>query len=293
MAVASERFDARFWSQVLDLTTNTHPDVLDDLLLRDKDFKTGAEPACPLDVAARQELLADHRLPWPSFKVIVRLAQKERPASADALRARSGASVAWASYGKRWTSAFWRSRMIKAFSVLSKAWEPCQIAAGRLRNHKNRLIQLLEDAEQSSGALAEMIASGADQLQPVRRYIEETRQTVAHDLRSAGEALRSLGEIVLTIKDAYDDMDADLRMLERVDQAQSELGEEWTRKLRALFGYGGPSFVDRVAPFGRLVRPLHPRTTWGRPLAVPDAAAFPRRSAPPVRACRATTGTDR
>ena len=50
------------------------------------------------------------------------------------------------------------------------------------------------------------------------------------------------------IKDAYDDMEGDLRMLEKAEEAQTELGEDWTRILRGLFGNNGPALLDRLAP---------------------------------------------
>jgi hypothetical protein len=61
--------------------------------------------------------------------------------------------------------------------------------------------------------------------------------------------LHRLGEIVVIIKDAYEDMDADLQMLEQVEKVQHELGEEWTSKLRVLFGSQGPTLADRLGQF--------------------------------------------
>ena len=41
-------------------------------------------------------------------------------------------------------------------------------------------------------------------------------------------------------------------MLEKVEKAQTDLGEDWTRILRGLFGHNGPALLDRLAP---LLRP--------------------------------------
>ena len=71
-------------------------------------------------------------------------------------------------------------------------------------------------------------------------------------MRKASETLRRLDEKVLLIKDAYDDMNGDLCMLEKVEKAQTDLGEDWTRILRGLFGHNGPALLDRLAP---LLRP--------------------------------------
>jgi hypothetical protein len=249
LAWASRQFGDSFWSQARQLAMDTPADVLEELLLREEDFLDWEEPACPLNVSARRQLRQDFKLPWPTFKLVLKVARNRCPSSAADLREQlgrlSGIEELHDALARRFLA---RSRMIKAFSILSRAWEPCQIASARLRNYKNRISRLLEEADESLRALAEAVAGGAAALEPVLHYVEETRRTVEQDLRQASESLRRLGEGLLTIKDAYDDMEADLRMLEQIDGVRAEIGDEWFHILRALFGYGGPAVVDRTAP---------------------------------------------
>ncbi len=85
-------------------------------------------------------------------------------------------------------------------------------------------------------------------LAPVRRYLEETRSIVEADLRQASESLRKLDELAVTVRDAYTDMNSDLQMLELIDVHEDELGAEWPRALRHLFGFAGPELGKRIAP---------------------------------------------
>ena len=234
LAWAFEHFDAAFWEQMHCLVTNTPPEILDNMLLQEKDFFNLNDTSCPIDIPTRKRLQMDYKLPWPSFKVIIKTGQMRMLANWEDFRAAIGQISGIRQFRDALQDRFFaRSRTIKALSILSKAWEPCQIASGRLRNHKNRF-----------GIL--------HQLEPVQRYIEETIRFVEDDVLKASETLRRLDEKVLLIKDAYDDMNGDLCMLEKVEKAQTDLGEDWTRILRGLFGHNGPALLDRLAP---LLRP--------------------------------------
>lgn len=250
LAWAAEQFADSFWSQILDLSANCTEDVLDDLLLRDQDFTQANIPGCPLDAAARQRLYGTHRshLPWPSLKILVQIAAKRRPGNVADLRTTireaSGIDVLRRELQRRF---FARTKMIKAFSVLSKALDPCQVGARRLRNHKIEYTRLLDGAQEAMASLSEYATADAA-LAPVQHYLEETRTIVEDDLRRASKTLRKLDELALTIQDAFEDMNADLQMLEVIDASHEELGDEWARSLRYLFGFAGPELTTRISP---------------------------------------------
>lgn len=251
LAWAAEQFPDAFWSQLLELTGNCADDVLEELLLTDHDFTHANIRGCPLDAATRQTFYTAHRsqLPWPSLKVIVQIAKQRQPGNAPDLRAvirqASGINVLRGELQRRF---FARTKMIKAFSVLSKALEPCGIASRRLRNHKIQYSRLLDGAQAAMTSLSRHAPSEASAEEPIRRYLVETRSIVEDDLQRASETLRNLDEVAVTIQDAYGDMNADLQMLELLDTNHEELGDEWTRWLRHLFGFGGPDVNARIAP---------------------------------------------
>ena len=252
LAWAFEHFDAAFWEKMHCLVTNTPPEILEDMLLQEKDFCSLNEASCPIDIPTRKRLRMDYKLlPWPSFKVILKTGQMRMPANWEDFRAAIGQISGIGQFRDALQNRFFarsRSRTIKALSILRKAWGPCQIASGRLRNHKIRFGILQKEAQDSIIPLVAAIANGAHQLEPVQRCIEETIRFVEDDVLKASETLRRLEEKVLLIKDANEDMEGDIRMLEKAEKAQTDLGEDWIRILRGLFGHNGPALLDRLAP---------------------------------------------
>lgn len=250
LAMAAERFEDGFWTQVLELANNSSSSALEQLLLSDKFFAERNVASCALDQATRKQLRDQFRLPWASFKMVLRLAVAKKLGSAESLRSTvqsaSGIGLLRDELEQRFFS---RSKMIKAFDVLAKAWKPCQIASTRLRNYKVRLSNLLIEAEESSGCLAEQIASGLSDLRPVQNYIAATRQLVEDDLNKAANALRDIGAAQLRLRDAYEDMNADVKMLEFVDRHKDRLGDGIAHRLRCLFGYRGPEIMARIRPW--------------------------------------------
>jgi len=249
LAKAAEQFPDDFWSRVLTLAVGSTDAAIRTLFLRDTYFGQASEPGCSLSASERQTLRNTYPLPWPSLKLIIKLGRAQKPETAADFRALvlngSGILALRRELHRRF---FARSRMIKAFSVLSKAWEPCQAANISLRNHKVRYTRLLDAAQDAVQGLAKHPSKDNATYAPVRRYVEETRTIVEQDLRRASEILRNLGEAVVRIQDGYDDMNADLRMLEALECNESDIGLEWVRILRHLFGYGGPEIAARIAP---------------------------------------------
>jgi hypothetical protein len=203
------------WETLDCLVTNTPPEILEDMLLQEKNFCSLNEASCPIDIPARKRLRMDYKLPWPSFKVIIKTGQMKMLANWEDFRTAIGQISGIRQFRSALQDRFFaRSRTIKALSILSKAWEPCQIASGRLRNHKIRFGILQKEAQDSISPLVAAIANGAHQLEPVQRYIEETIRFVEDDVRNATETLRRLGEKVLLIKDAYDDFVGVVRLFD-------------------------------------------------------------------------------
>lgn len=247
LAIAAERFPDPFWCQLVDLANNSSATSLEQLLISDKYFATKSIPSCSLDPAARKMLRSQFKIPWPSLKFILRHAQLSKPGASTALReqilAASGITKIRDELERRFFS---RAQMIKAFSLLAKAWEPCQIASSRLRNHKIRIDGLLAEADAARSCLEEQISAGVSALIPVREYIEVTRSLVEEDLRSSATTLRKLGEAQLQLKDPYEDMNADMQMLELLEKHWSQIGQKTGIRLRCLFGFRGPDVNSRI-----------------------------------------------
>lgn len=248
---AAEKFSHSYWADIFGLYAGTKPDVLDDLLLTEKDFLSWEEPLCPLNSIERKTLRISFQLPWPSFKALFAIARHRKPNDPQELRAIisevSGISSLRQTIDLKFLT---RSRLIKAFSVLGKGLEPAQIAATRLRNHKQKQFALLEDADRRVlPRLLSAIKAGATGLEPVLQYVEETRNTITLDAFQASEILKRLGDFLVPVKDAFTDLDADMKMLQSLDN--NSLPGEWQNILRDLFGANGTSLSDRLASVGK------------------------------------------
>ena len=248
LARAAESFPDAFWQQILHLTGNISSDDLDELLLSENDFLGGDDSRCPLTSAQRQSLRHQYRLPWPSLKAILQIAGTRRPGNAADLRSLIGqVSGIEKLRGTLQHRFFARSRMIKAFSLLAKAIEPCRIAAVRLRNHKRRYTHLLDAAHRAIDQVSSLPVTAAV-IGPVQRYLDETRDLVEGDLRTAAETLRRLDMATGLLDDSYQAMNNDLLMLETLEQTELPLGDDWSKALRHLFGFAGPEIQARLAP---------------------------------------------
>lgn len=248
LAMAAARFDAGFWSSLLQLVRRSTDDALRAVLQSDQRFDGREAPGCALDAATRRRLREQYRLPWPSLRLTVRLARQCTSEDPEKIRTyvqeASGIDRLRRELDRRFFS---RTRVIKAFSLLAKAWEPCQIAQTRLRNQKVSLAEALERAGDLVELLESRISAGDAALTPVLDYVRTSRSAVQREVEDVGELLRRISDAVLPIQDAYDDMNGDLKALEILDSKAGELEPETLRQLRALFGHNGPDLQSRLA----------------------------------------------
>jgi septin family protein len=248
---AAEKFADRFWQDVLNLTANTPAQVLDDMLLGEEDFRDEV-PRCSVPVKERHEFQSKFPMPWPCLKFIIQTARKKSPANHTDLRRTILETSGMERLRQELQTRFFaKSKVIKTFSVLSKARESGRIADVRLRNHKNNLTRILQTAATSQSALAERIQRGDSELRPAQEYIQTTLQTIERDLDSASETLRLLGKAVLMVEDAHQEMDADLKYLEKLQHNGGGLTPESVNLLTTLFGGYGATLPDRLSFFHR------------------------------------------
>ena len=251
LATASERFDDRFWQVVLNLSSNTPARILDNMLLGEEDFYD-EYPGCSVPMKDRREFQTQFQLPWPCLKFIIKTARSQSPGNESDLRRiileASGLDRLRQELQARF---FERSKVIKMFSVLSKARNSCGIADVRLRNHKTRLTRIVQNAGATQSVLAERINQGDAALRPVQEYVQTSLKTVELDLENASETLRLLGKAVLEVESVHQEMDADLKYLEGLQNDGSDLTPEMTDLLATLFGRNGAALVDRLSFFSR------------------------------------------
>jgi septin family protein len=248
---AAEQFEDRFWHGILNLALNTPAAVLDDMLLGELDFYDES-PRCSIPSKDRRELQSQFPLPWPCLKLIIQTTRKKSPGTASDLRRHildiSGIDRLRQELQNRF---FEKSKVIKTFSVLSKASDTTRTAEVRLRNYKSNVTRILENAVASQSVLVERINRGDSDLRPVQEYVQTSLQTMERDLENTGDTLRQLGEAVLEVEDAYQGMDADLKYLQLLQDNRASVPAEIADLLSTLFGGYGASLLDRLSFFRR------------------------------------------
>ena len=252
LAKAAESYPDAFWNSTLDLAANTPASDLADLLLDERDFRTEACARCPLDASARNQLRADYStLPWPSLKVILRLAQRRVAGNPADLRSHvlevSGLPKLRHEIRKRF---FERTEVLKMAKVLAAAWDPCQRTQQILRNHKAELIDNLNRAEHARAVLTDRVKRDAE-LRSALDFIQAGAGAMESELPRIAENLQSIGQIVTPVRDTQLEMERDLAMLDILDQCPTAVDATTMEQLRCLFGgRNGADIVARLASFG-------------------------------------------
>lgn len=244
---AAEQFEEAFWNGVLNLTANSPGRVVDRLLLSELNFLDVAS-SCSLTQAERSQLRTVFNLPWACLKVIIQTARRKQPGTGRELRnmiaEMSGLERLRQELRQRF---FARSKMIKSFSVLSKARESCRTAEVRLRNHKTNLARSLETGVAIQTMLANRIAGGETDLRVVQEYLQTTLIPIESDLELARGTLVDLGRSVLEVEDAHREMNADLNYLQVLQRNSHGTNPELVRVLFSLFGGCGAGLLDRLS----------------------------------------------
>jgi hypothetical protein len=107
-------------------------------------------------------------------------------------------------------------------------------------------------ADRAKVVLAERVASGDAALLSAQEFVQSAAGKLAQDMSQVSENLRRVGEIVLRVKDAHEQMERDLSMLDLLDQHPNGLDPQTLEMLRCLFGRAGTDVEDRLSFFGDL-----------------------------------------
>ena len=140
---------------------------------------------------------------------------------------------------------FSRSKMIRRFGGLAKTLPICDEGAIILRNHKVRSTRLLDNARKAMDG-----PDVNDVPAAVRDYIAETRSLFQSDLTTASETLRDLDDLLQPVRDAFEEMNNDIRYIDRLELLDRfSWSAKWKPKLARLFGLTGPELENRISGF--------------------------------------------
>lgn len=245
LAQVAENVAAETWDALARLATDSTPSAVRYLLRADSYF-AGEREGAALDSAART-ILKD-TLPLPALRFIVQIAQTRGIADGAVLRH----TVLEASGLRRLKDLLQRrffslASLIKASTVLRKAWEPCNVARLRLRDRVEAGRQAMELGKQSEQRLQECVPTNP-MLASVLDYVTHARTAVQNDSRQIETVFQQLDEIQHQAVSRFQFLDNDISCLRRLDslsEADSLTDEERTELYR-LFGGQGPDIRARL-----------------------------------------------
>lgn len=252
LAICSQRLchDDFFWQSLWKLGRNSTEDAFNLVTMQEEYYELDTE-GCALTVTERTAMRERVRsvypgFPWASFKLMIRTARRTEIASPAALRARIDEMSGFGRLKSELEARYFaRSNVIKAFSILAKAWVPCQTAQTRLGNLKKALDQTMKAGEAAQRILEERIP-GDQSLKPVLEYVRQSHVTLDTRFRAAQGVLMGLANVVSPVQMAYEDMERELSALERLELLRKHVTPELYQSLHCLLGGAGPEIENRL-----------------------------------------------
>ena len=141
---------------------------------------------------------------------------------------------------------FARASLIKNGTLLTRIWEPCQIALEQLRAYEQDREDDLADGKNILKLLEER-GRGDAALLPAVAYVTKTFEAVSNDALRVKQTRKELFALSRELEREFQSFEEDIQALELIDAlvCSSFSGEE-VEELRRLFGAKGLSLEERL-----------------------------------------------
>lgn len=231
------------WQQVADLCTGSTDAGLDTILLSDQDFTDEYEGA-GLGSAARRDILA--AISWKIIPLCIQLARQYGISDGETLRARlNDASGIPALRDVLQKNFFSRARLIKASTILRKAWEPCEIALQTLRKETETQTVMVKQGREAAAAVATRCASDPG-LRTAQIYIADSLRIVDRDIEALTDIQREVDDLKYRVTRNFELFDSDIESLKLLENQRTAFTAEEAAELDRIFGQEGPDLWSRL-----------------------------------------------
>lgn len=231
------------WQQMCDLCVRSSSSGLDSMLLSEQDFVDDCEGA-GLDKATRRGILA--AVSWKIVPLCVNLASRERISDGAALQSRlNDASGIPALLSLLQRHFFSRARLIKASTVLRKAWEPCEMALQTLRRELEIQSAMVKQGRAAQSVIESRCVSEPD-LQTARKYVADSLAVVERDMVALADIQREIDALKYRAMRSFDLFDADIESLKLLEAQRESFSQSEAVELDCLFGQTGPDLWSRL-----------------------------------------------
>ena len=141
---------------------------------------------------------------------------------------------------------FARASLIKNGKLLTRIWEPCQIALEQLRRYEQEREDDLEEGKNILKLLEERGRRDAALL-PAVAYVTKTFEAVSNDALRVKLTRKELFALSRELEREFQSFEEDIQALELIDAlARSSFSGEEIDELRRLFGAKGLSLEERL-----------------------------------------------
>jgi len=252
LAIIADRLadDGSFWESLLVLGRDSSPGAIDMITMQEDYYAMDME-GCRLTPEAREQLRnravsVYPGLPWPSFKTLIRAATSPEIRTSKDLHKKIADMSGFETLRKELEDRYFaRSSVIKAFSLLAKAWKPCQTAQTLLRNLKAELDRTIREGDAALTALAPRSQSDPA-LAAALEYIRKSKSSLEARFRDAQSSLAEIGQAISPVQTAYEDMESEFAALEMLDTRSGDYPPETADVMRVLLGSCGTETEARM-----------------------------------------------
>jgi len=234
---------AYIWQQVADLSSHSTDASLAALLLSEQDF-TDDCPGAALDVTTRRGLLA--AISWKIVPLCICMARHYGVSDGETLRSRLHAASGIPALRDLLEKTFFsRARLIKASTILRKAWEPCEIALQTLRKESETQSAMVKQGRTAADIMG-MRCESDPTLMPAKKYIEDSLRVVERDISALTEIQREVDALKYRVTRNFDLFDADIASLKLMENQRATFSPTEALELERLFGQEGPELRSRL-----------------------------------------------
>jgi len=225
------------WDSLISLVAGSETKSLERIIKSDRLFCRDVEG---ISISPEERESIKQRIPWSVLPFCIQLAGS--PANdtgqnvQQAVLEASGITRLRDALQERF---FARAQLIKASTVLAKAWEPCQVALLRLSQAKQDVEGLRSRGKSAAAELSQsQMPSGVTD--PIEAYITESIQRFDGDAANLGQIASELDALKYTAESNFRALDSEQQALELLqDEDLTEYSSEDKRELQALFGANG------------------------------------------------------
>jgi hypothetical protein len=210
----------------------------------ERQFTDRALEGSALDAAGRRCLYEKAGLPWPCFKAILKLATKYSCRDGATLRTvvreASGMDRLLAFLEQRF---FDRSRVIRAFNLLSRALRPCEVAVQRLREH----VEYLEGRRSRAAQAVRELEPFQKHVSCARNFLSECSAELGREMAVEEEVRQDLVDQLHVMRMDLEGFSSDLEAVRLMDDHPHVFPNDESVELLSILGAYGSALNQRLS----------------------------------------------